>query len=186
MKFKTLSGSTMPPKLTTIPDKRGILILREWQRWLSYYLEKTTNNLELIEKRKEVTAILGLISGYLSENGTHEELVEIENFIKKHNIGDYIIVTADELREASLLLEKFRGLSYSEIEAEIAKKEERFGELTNSEYYVLYELTIGSLRRNLTSKMNKSLEKSCKSYLDRIGQEMVYSLELARKDRAYR
>ena len=45
MKFKTLSGSAMPPRLTTKPDKRGILILREWQRWLSYYLEKTANNL---------------------------------------------------------------------------------------------------------------------------------------------
>ena len=196
MRYRTLSGSRKHPEINSIPDKRGERVFKLWQKWLEYYLEKNASRIEdLISSQKDlmnsdldslkklqnIIKIECFLTNYLNGNVNYSEISSIYVFIAKENIRNYMVITDDELLAAQGALKKYQGLSRAEIEMEIVKMEARFDKLTNSEYYVFYELTMGPFRKMLVAEDWKAMADSNKSYLERISQEMVYSREIAKK-----
>ena len=196
MRYRTLSGSRKHPEINSIPDKRGERVFKLWQKWLEYYLEKNasriedlissqkdlmTSDLDFLKKLQNIIKIECFLTNYLNGNVNYSEISSIYVFIAKENIRNYMVITDDELLAAQGALKKYQGLSRAEIEMEIVKMEARFDKLTNSEYYVFYELTMGPFRKMLVAEDWKAMADSNKSYLERISQEMVYSREIAKK-----
>lgn len=196
MRYRTLSGSRKHPEINSIPDKRGERVFKLWQKWLEYYLEKNasriedlissqkdlmTSDLDSLKKLQNIIKIECFLTNYLNGNVNYSEISSIYVFIAKENIRNYMVITDDELLAAQGALKKYQGLSRAEIEMEIVKMEARFDKLTNSEYYVFYELTMGPFRKMLVAEDWKAMADSNKSYLERISQEMVYSREIAKK-----
>lgn len=198
MRYRTLSGSRKHPEINSIPDKRGERVFKLWQKWLEYYLEKNasriedlissqkdlmTSDLDSLKKLQNIIKIECFLTNYLNGNVNYSEISSIYVFIAKENIRNYMVITDDELLAAQGALKKYQGLSRAEIEMEIVKMEARFDKLTNSEYYVFYELTMGTFRKMLVAEDWKAMQDSNKSYLERISQEMIYSREIAKKGR---
>ena len=198
MRYRTLSGSRKHPEINSIPDKRGERVFKLWQKWLEYYLEKNasriedlissqkdlmTSDLDSLKKLQNIIKIECFLTNYLNGNVNYSEISSIYAFIAKENIRNYMVITDDELLAAQGALKKYQGLSRAEIEMEIVKMEARFDKLTNSEYYVFYELTMGPFRKMLVAEDWKAMADSNKSYLERIFQEMIYSREIAKKGR---
>ena len=196
MRYRTLSGSRKHPEINSIPDKRGERVFKLWQKWLEYYLEKNasriedlissqkdlmTSDLDSLKKLQNIIKIECFLTNYLNGNVNYSEISSIYVFIAKENIRNYMVITDDELLAAQGALKKYQGLSRAEIEMEIVKMEARVDKLTNSEYYVFYELTMGPFRKMLVAEDWKAMADSNKSYLERISQEMVYSREIAKK-----
>lgn len=196
MRYMTLSGSRRHPEIKSVPDKRGVRVFKLWQKCLGDYLEKNagriddlissqkdlmTSDLDSLKKLQNIIKIEGFLINYLNGNVNYDELSSIRAFIAKEDIRNYMVITEAELLVAQEMLKKYQDLSRAEIEMEIAKMEARFDELTKGEYYVFYELTMGSFRKKLVAKDWKAIEDSNKSYLERIAQEMNYSRELAKK-----
>ena len=196
MRYRTLSGSRKHPEINSIPDKRGERVFKLWQKWLEYYLEKNasriedlissqkdlmTSDLDSLKKLQNIIKIECFLTNYLNGNINYSEVSSIYAFIAKENIRNYMVITDDELLAAQGALKKYQGLSRAEIEMEIVKMEARFDKLTNSEYYVFYELTMGPFRKILVAEDWEAMQDSNKSYLERISQEMVYSREIAKK-----
>lgn len=196
MRYRTLSGSRKHPEINSIPDKRGERVFKLWQKWLEYYLEKNasriedlissqkdlmTSDLDSLKKLQNIIKIESFLTNYLNGNVNYSEVSSIYAFIAKENIRNYMVITDDELLAAQGALKKYQGLSRTEIEMEIVKMEARFDKLTNSEYYVFYELIMGPFRGRLVAEDWKAIGDSNKSYLERIDQEMNYSRELAKK-----
>ena len=195
MGYRTLSGSRKHPELNSIPDKRGERVFKIWQKWLEYYLEKNasriedlissqkdlmTSDLDSLKKLQNIIKIECFLTNYLNGN-INFELSSIYVFVAKENIRNYMVITDDELLAAQEALKKYQGLSRTEIEMEIVKMEARFDKLTKEEYYVFYELTMGSFRKKLVAEDWEAMADSNKSYLERISQEMIYSREIAKK-----
>ena len=196
MVYWTLSGIRRHPEIKSVPDKRGVKIFKLWQKWLEYYLEKNasriedlissqkdlmTSDLDSLKKLQNIIKIEGFLTNYLNGNVNYDEVLSIRTFIAKEDIRNYMVITDDELLAAQGALKKYLGLSRTEIEMEIVKMDEKFDKLTKSEYYVFYELTMGSFRKMLVAEDWKAIEDSNKSYLERISQEMNYSRNLAKK-----
>lgn len=196
MGYRTLSGSRKHPELNSIPDKRGERVFKLWQKWLEYYLEKNasriedlisgqkdlmTSDLDSLKKLQNIIKIECFLTNYLNGNFNYSEISSIYVFIAKENIRNYMVITDDELLAAQGALKKYQGLSRTEIEMEIVKMEARFDNLTKSEYYVLYELTMGPFRKMLVAEDWEAMTDSNKSYLERISQEMIYSREIVKK-----
>ena len=196
MGYRTLSGSRKHPELNSIPDKRGERVFKIWQKWLEYYLEKNasriedlissqkdlmTSDLDSLKKLQNIIKIECFLTNYLNGNVNYSEISSIYVFIAKENIRNYMVITDDELLAAQGALKKYQGLSRAEIEMEIVKMEARFDKLTNSEYYVFYELTMGTFRKMLVAEDWEAMTDSNKSYLERISQEMIYSREIVKK-----
>ena len=196
MGYRTLSGSRKHPELNSVPDKRGERVFKLWQKWLEYYLEKNasrieelissqkdlmTSDLDSLKKLQNIIKIECFLTNYLNGNVNYSEISSIYVFIAKENIRNYMVITDDELLAAQGALKKYQGLSRAEIEMEIVKMEARFDKLTNSEYYVFYELTMGTFRKMLVAEDWEAMTDSNKSYLERISQEMIYSREIVKK-----
>ena len=140
-----------------------------------------TSDLDSLKKLQNIIKIEGFLTNYLNGNVNYDEVLSIRTFIAKEDIRNYMVITDDELLAAQGALKKYLGLSRTEIEMEIVKMDEKFNKLTKSEYYVFYELTMGSFRKMLAAEDWKAIDDSNKSYLERISQEMNYSRKLAKK-----
>lgn len=201
MRYKTLNGNTNVPNLNCKLDKRGVLILKQWLVWLNRFVKRNTNNLnisikceedllsldlELLKDVKNSIKISKLITKYLNNQASYQELLTITNFIKSNNLIDYIILSSQEINESRKLLRSLEYLNPNEIKEKIDMMDTNFNELTFPELYALYEISMGSIRKKLDSDAKKARLDSLDAHLDIISEEQIYSKKFAKKDKVYR
>lgn len=201
MRYQTMNGSNKVPSLHCDLDKRGILSLKEWLFWLNHFVSNNTENLNISVKNEDDLLSLDLnllsdikwaikmsrlIKKYFDGKASYQELLSITEFIQRNSLENFIILSKDELKECSGILKTLKNLTVKEVEQQVDKMNERFDELTVPEIYALYEMSMGSIRREIISTNKKNMMGSLNAYLNRIEEESCYSRKIARKDKVHR